>query len=221
MSYSPFGKILLTLPLFVLFACEGCTVSPQEAAKATAIADSISAAEEARKAAEEARKAEEEGERYADAFRSLSSEGASDATAAEEEVAHNVVQLHTGDVPFRNHRNLSGTGENEIVVNARQSNSNYVVLVKKGGRLVANVYIEQGHSHAIRLPNGTYQVYFYAGRQWATDIVNKGQEGGFINGAFTKDERPLELYGARMTYTLYGVENGNFNPAQSDSSEAL
>lgn len=143
-----------------------------------------------------------------------------DSTAAEPEL---LVEKHsTGFVPYRNTLELDGSPDNEIEVNTARNSSNYVVLVKRDGDLVANVYISSGSSYTIHLPDGTYRVYFYAGGDWSPDVVQKnGRKGGFINGRFTKDDNPLELYGARMIYTLYAVENGNFSPDDSNAAEAL
>lgn len=195
--------------LFTLTACQGCITYRENTATPSAVA-----AETDDSTRENSTTTDEPDDTFATDRLTY------DDTEAEE-TTYRTEYHQTGFVPYRNARNLSGTGNNEIMVDARSSNCDYVVLVKKRGRLVANVYISKGDSRTVRLPNGTYQVYFYAGTTWSPDIQVKDQQGGFTDGLFSKDEKPVELYGARMTYKLYGVEHGNFSPSQTTADEAL
>ena len=45
--------------------------------------------------------------------------------------------------------------------------------------------------------------------------------GGFVNDESLDKSDVINLYNSSMSYTLYSVENGNFQPAPSNKNEAF
>jgi len=116
-------------------------------------------------------------------------------------------------------------GCSSIKVNTSAS-SPVVVIVKRYGKVLKHVYISANSSHSIDIPDGTYQVFFYYGKQWDRYKKINSDECYSITGGFSSDEYvgkddPITLESQIMTYTLTQVTYGNFNQKSSSLSEAL
>ena len=116
-------------------------------------------------------------------------------------------------------------GCSNIEVNS-SPNSPVVVIIKTGGKVLKHVYISANSNHSIEVPDGTYQVFFYYGRNWDRNKKINSDECFSIYGGFTEDEYvgkddPITLESQIMTYTLTMVTYGNFSQKSSSLSEAL
>ena len=128
--------------------------------------------------------------------------------------------LSTGSSPYSSHVG-SATGESQISVStSASSNCDVVVIVKSKGRIARNAYIEAGNSYTFYVPNGTYQVFFYAGKGWNPNKnMPNGLKGGFVaNESYSKDS-PVNLEYQGLTYELILQPNVNFSTQQSSASE--
>lgn len=133
--------------------------------------------------------------------------------------------LPNGSLPYRQYYGGNYSyGYSAITVRA-SNNSDVVVIIKNNnanGSVAAHAYICKGCSYSFDLPNGTYQTFFYFGKDWYPEKnMNGGIKGGFINNeAFSKDN-PRDLYDQELTYSLVRQQNGNFQTKKSNSSEAF
>lgn len=128
-------------------------------------------------------------------------------------------RLQTGATPYRNEL-LSGDQSTIAVKTSTGSECDVVVIVKHKGRIVRNAYIVAGDSYTFRVPNGTYQVFFYGGKGWKPDkSMRGGYKGGFVaNESFSKDSA-VSLNYQGVVYELILQPNGNFSTQPSDKSE--
>ena len=133
----------------------------------------------------------------------------------------NGVSLNTGAQPYDNEINASGNGA-EIRVTTESGDTDYVVIVKRNGRIAKNAYINGGDSYTFNLAAGTYQVFFYSGEGWDSGkAMANGKTGGFlVDEHFSKDE-PTTIQDQTLTYELYPQLQGNFNPTGSSEEEML
>ena len=130
--------------------------------------------------------------------------------------------LSTGATPYVN-SSLRGSNDSEITIStSANSNSDVVVIVKSVGEMVRNAYIKAGGSYTFHLPNGRYQVFFYAGKGWNPNkVMPNGEKGGFVaNESYSKDS-PVTLDYQILTYELIPQRNGNFSTQQSSASEVF
>ena len=116
-------------------------------------------------------------------------------------------------------------GCSDIKVNTSAS-SPVVVIVKRYGKIIKHAYISANNSHSIKVPDGTYQVFFYYGKSWDRFKKMNSDECDSIAGGFTSNESvgkddPITLNGQIMTYTLTQVSYGNFSQKSSSLKEAL
>lgn len=116
-------------------------------------------------------------------------------------------------------------GCSKIEVNS-SSNSAVIVIVKRNQKILKHVYISANSSHTIEVPDGTYQVFFYYGKNWDTYKKMNSEECSSVYGGFNSDEyvgkdNPISLKGQIMTYTLKPVSYGNFSQKPSSLNEAL
>lgn len=116
-------------------------------------------------------------------------------------------------------------GCSEIKVST-SSSSPVVAIVKRYGKVLKHAYISAGRNYSFEVPDGTYQVFFYYGKNWDSRKKMKSDECYSIYGGFTENEsvskdNPIILNGHIMTYTLSSVSNGNFSPKSSSLNEAL
>jgi len=116
-------------------------------------------------------------------------------------------------------------GCSNIKVNSSTS-SPVVVIVKRYGKVIKHAYISANSSHSIEVPDGTYQVFFYYGKNLDRFKKMNSDECYSITGGFTSDESvgkddPITLKAQTMTYTLTQVSYGNFSQKPSSLKEAL
>jgi len=128
--------------------------------------------------------------------------------------------LNTGSSPYSCYGS-SASDESQISVStSASSNCDVVVIIKSGGEIARNVYIQAGGSFTFYIPNGTYQVFFYGGKGWNPNkVMPNGLKGGFVaNESYSKDS-PVHLEYQGLTYELIPQPNGNFSTQQSNINE--
>ena len=121
--------------------------------------------------------------------------------------------------------NLYGTNlkHGSCAVNVTASSEMSVVVIVRyrniDGEVAGHLFIEKGSSGIICLRPGTYQIFFYSGRDWdPSKEMDCGLSGGFRKDEiFQEDPRQRDLKkGMMMTYKLRYVLDGNFIPASTD-----
>ena len=106
------------------------------------------------------------------------------------------------------------------------SNSDVIVIIKKNNKVYSHAYIKAGGYYKFKLGNGMFQTFFYYGKGWNPDKYMKKSICGDITGGFVSNESldksdPNYLNHSSISYTLYAVENGNFNAKPSNKNEAF
>lgn len=137
--------------------------------------------------------------------------------------------LGTGTLPyaycFGSNKSCSEWGCSEIKVRA-SNNSDVLVTIKKGEKVVRHAYLKTGASFTFELPNGTYQPFFYYGKGWNPEKVLKETDCGPLKGGFIENEvfgkdSPQELLNNVLEYQLVLQQNGNFSTQSSSAQEAF
>lgn len=137
--------------------------------------------------------------------------------------------LTTGRKPWKNcfgsSNSCSGYSCSEIQVKASY-NSDVIVTIKRNGKVFRHGYIRRGDTYTFKLPDGTYQPFFYYGRGWNPNkempsATCSSLKGGFIEGENFDKDYPQELRGQILSYELILQENGNFSTKPSSAREAL
>lgn len=128
-------------------------------------------------------------------------------------------RLQTGEKPYKN-ISLKGSSSAIKVKTEGDSGMDIVVIVKNKERIVRNAYIKAGDSYTFRIPNGTFQVFFYGGVGWNPNkIMGDEYLGGFVkNESFAKDN-PVNIKNQMLEYELILQRNGNFSTLSSSESE--
>lgn len=141
----------------------------------------------------------------------------SDVIAADSPYINN--SLSTGQEPYPCLK-VEGDESQIIVKTSSKSNCDLVAIVKRNDTMVGNAYINAGETHTFNLPNGTYQVFFYAGNGWNPEkSMPHILTGGFVaNESYSKDS-PISLNYESMTYELIPQIHGNFSTKQSSANE--
>ena len=106
------------------------------------------------------------------------------------------------------------------------SSSDVIVIIKKNNRVYSHAYIKAGGYYKFKLGNGNFQTFFYYGNGWNPNKFIKNAICGKITGGFVSDEsldksELINLRNSSMTYTLYNVVDGNFQPKSSNKNEAF
>jgi hypothetical protein len=137
--------------------------------------------------------------------------------------------LPDGSTPYVNcygaNKSCSEWGCSEIRVKT-PGNSDVLVTIKSGGKVVRHAYISAGSSYTFEVPDGTYQPFFYYGKGWNPEKPMKSTPecnltGGFISEeTFGKDD-PQKLTNSILEYELILQQNGNFSTQPSNPSEAF
>ena len=136
---------------------------------------------------------------------------------------------YTGATPWNNcfgkNASCEYVGCSDIKVNTSTS-SPVIVIVKRYGKVLKHAYITANSSYTFQVPDGTYQVFFYYGKNWDRFKKMNSDECYSITGGFTSNEsvskdNPITIRGQIMTYTLTAVNYGNFSPKSSNLNEAL
>jgi len=120
----------------------------------------------------------------------------------------------------------SGYEECSFIDVTASLNSDVLVLIKKNNRVYSHAYIKAGGYYKFKIGNGNFQTFFYYGRGWNPKKYIKTAYCGEIIGGFVSNESldksdVINLYNGSMSYTLYTVDNGNFQPAPSNKDEAF
>lgn len=146
-------------------------------------------------------------------------ESSSTATAIVEDNPYINNRIPTGSQPYSN-AFLEGDASSIVIKTSYNSNCDLIAIVKHNGYIVRNAYICAGDSYRFSIPNGTYQVFFYAGKGWNPQkAMPNGISGGFVsNESYSKDS-PITLDYEEMDYELIPQQNGNFSTRQSSSAE--
>ena len=121
----------------------------------------------------------------------------------------------------KNDYELDDEKESAIEVSAPDDGTDYVLIVKDSGVMVANVYIRSGDTYELHLPNGEYEVYFYGGKRWNPKKRIGERVGAFEQGDFMKDDEEVALQDGKMVYSLEQTEDGNFEGTSCDEEDAL
>lgn len=137
--------------------------------------------------------------------------------------------LRTGSTPyaycFGQNSSCSDWGCSEIRVKTPY-NSDVLVTIKSGGRVVRHAFIRSGSSYNFELSNGTYQPFFYYGKGWNPEKVMKQTDCGALKGGFITNEHfgkdsPQSLLNNILEYELILQKSGNFSTRPSNATEAL
>lgn len=136
--------------------------------------------------------------------------------------------LPNGSLPYRDHYgsnySCNSYGCSSIRVNA-PNNSDVVVIIKAGnadGRVINHAYLKANGSYSFEVPNGTYQTFFYYGKDWCpVKNMDGGVIGGFLSDETFSKDNPQTLCDQELTYTLVLQQNGNFRTKPSKSSEVF
>lgn len=128
--------------------------------------------------------------------------------------------LSTGSLVYSNESFHSGKGSEISVITSSSTNCDVVVILKSGGVIVRNAYIEAGDSYSFSIPNGKYQVFFYAGRGWNPNKTMPNEQlGGFVADESYSKDSPVSLHYEKLTYKLILQTNGNFSTQPSSPRE--
>jgi hypothetical protein len=137
--------------------------------------------------------------------------------------------LSTGSTPYSycygRNSSCSGWGCSEIKITTPH-NSDVLVIIKKGEKVVSHAYIKNRSSYTFELPNGNYQPFFYYGKRWNPEKVMKQTDCGTLKGGFIANEDigkddPQSLINSILTYELILQERGNFSTRPSNVNEAF
>lgn len=137
--------------------------------------------------------------------------------------------LSTGSTPysycFGRNSSCSEWGCSQIKIRTPY-NSDVLVTIKKGEKVVRHAFLKGGSSYTFELPNGTYQPFFYYGKGWNPEKGMKQTDCGMLKGGFIANEdfgkdSPQTLSNDILTYELIMQQSGNFSTSPSNASEAL
>ena len=137
--------------------------------------------------------------------------------------------LQTGATPYSQYYGVNSScnkwGCSQIKV-VTPSNSDVLVTIKQNDEVVRHAYIRANSSYTFELPNGTYQPFFYYGKDWNSNKTMQRADGTSILGGFTSNESfgkdsPQRLDNNILEYQLILQQNGNFSTTPSNSKEAL
>jgi len=114
--------------------------------------------------------------------------------------------LKTGDTPYvfcyGTNTKCTGSGCSQVKV-ITPSNSDVLVTLKQNGKVVAHAYIRASSSYTFEVPNGTYQPFFYYGKNWDSQKVMTQTICGTQKNAAGK-------------YTLFPEETAKLSPPPTE-----
>lgn len=137
--------------------------------------------------------------------------------------------LSSGSTPysycFGSNSSCSDWGCSQIKVKT-PFNSDVLVTIKKGEKVVRHAFIKGGSTYIFELPNGIYQPFFYYGKGWNPEKVMRQTDCGTLKGGFVTDEHfgkdnPKMLVNNILEYELILQQNGNFKTKPSNLDEAF
>ena len=103
-----------------------------------------------------------------------------------------------------------------LTINSGSSKSCYIKLKDTSGRDVFSFFVRAGDSVTVRVPGGTYYVYFSYGTQWY------GTEDLFgPQTTYAKDDEAHDFYNYTYTYTLTPVFGCNFTETPVSEDEFM
>lgn len=112
---------------------------------------------------------------------------------------------------------VKGPIDSDVLVTIKSKEFNYIVF--------SHAYIRSNETYTFDLDNGTYQIFFYYGKDWDLKKNIKGTycdlKGGFSSSEVFGKDFPQYLKNNILTYELILQKNGNFNTKQSNSREAF
>lgn len=127
--------------------------------------------------------------------------------------------LNTGDAPYENTRLKGSTSEIRIKTSSG-TDCDVVAIVKHNNEIVRNAYIQAGDSYTFKIPNGTFQVFFYGGKGWNPNKeMSDGYIGGFVSDESFSKDNPVDINHQILEYELILQRNGNFSTKPSNKSE--
>ena len=140
-------------------------------------------------------------------------------------------RLATGSRPYSSHYGRPMSGNNEFRFKTASS-CDYVILIKRSydDRYVDHKYVRGGNTVKIKVPDGTYNVFFYSGNGWNPNKSVGACTGGFVLGESFQKDGPITmktsidgdyLFYQTYEYTLYPVHNGNLELKYSNQYEAF
>ncbi len=149
----------------------------------------------------------------------------------EPEIDYSTNRLSTGARPYRSYYGGSKTGGNEFSFKTA-SGSDYIVMIKKhaNSSYIDHKYIRGGETATIKVPDGTYDVYFYSGNGWDPNKSVGKCIGGFVSDESVQKDGPISMsttyegdyyYNQTCSYTLYPVYNGNLSLQRASKEEAF
>lgn len=126
---------------------------------------------------------------------------------------------------FGGNKSCTEWGCSEIQVNS-PTNSDVVVTIKSGNRVIRHAYIRASSSYTFQVPNGKYQPFFYYGKGWNPEKEMPSEtcenlKGGFISDTQVGKDDPQQLTNDVLTYSLILQQTGNFSTKPSSESEAF
>lgn len=126
---------------------------------------------------------------------------------------------------FGGNQSCTEWGCSEIKVQS-PPNSDVLVTIKSGNRVIRHAYIRAGYSYTFQLPNGKYQPFFYYGKGWNPEMEMPSEscenlKGGFISDTQVGKDDPQTLNNDVLTYSLILQASGNFSTRPSSENEAF
>lgn len=127
--------------------------------------------------------------------------------------------LNTGVAPYKN-TILKGSTSEIRIKTGYSTDCDVVAIVKHNNEIVRNAYIQAGDSYTFKIPNGTYQVFFYGGKGWnPSKEMLDGYVGGFVTDESFSKDNPVTINHQILEYELILQRNGNFSTKPSNKSE--
>ena len=102
---------------------------------------------------------------------------------------------------------VKGPIDSDVLVTIKSKEFNNIVF--------SHAYIRSNETYTFDLDNGTYQIFFYYGKDWDLKKIIKGTfcdlKGGFSSSEVFGKDFPQYLKNNILTYELILQKNGNFN----------
>ena len=121
----------------------------------------------------------------------------------------------------------SGTGCSQVKVKGPVDSDVLVTIKSKDFNdiVFSHAYIRSNKTYTFDLDNGTYQVFFYYGKDWDYRKIIEGTfcdlKGGFSSSEVFSKDSPQYLYNNILTYELILQRNGNFSTKSSNPKEVF
>ena len=127
----------------------------------------------------------------------------------------------TGTAVYEDDDVLAGAKESMVEVKVPSDSADQVLIVKENGSIVHNAYIRAGDIDRVYLPNGKYNIFFYAGEQWDPSITICERKGAFKRGEFCRLNESVHLYNESVSYDLRYNDFGTYYLVYCDEEDAL